>query len=88
MTYPAANNVLQSYSYSEPGRLELTIAGVQPAKLLVVTDPHCNFDDDRGIPYQQYTARMNRCSVHRFNLVEEAIAIARTKDFFIRVSSL
>lgn len=81
MTYPATSNVLRSFSYSEPGRLELTIAGVQPAKLLVVADPHCNFDDDRGIPYQQYTARMNRCSVHRFNLVEDAIAKAEQEGY-------
>ena len=81
MTYPATSNVLRSFSYSDPGRLELTIAGVQPAKLLVVTDPHCNFDDDRGIPYQQYSARMNRCSVHRFNLVEDAIAKAEQEGY-------
>ena len=81
MTTASIPHTLRSLSYSEPGKLDLTIAGVQPVKLLVVTDPHCNFDDDRGMPYQQYTARMNRCSVHRFNLVEDAISKAEQEGY-------
>ena len=67
-------NILRSVLDEGPEKLTLEISGVQTEmRLLVASDLHCNFDDKRGIPFQQYTARMNRCSVHRFFLLEDAI---------------
>ena len=71
-------NILRSVCDEGPEKLTLEISGVQTEmRLLVASDLHCNFDDDRGIPFQQYTARMNRCSVHRFSLLEDAIQQAQ-----------
>ena len=71
-------NILRSVLDEGPEKLTLEISGIQTEmRLLVASDLHCNFDDERGIPFQQYTARMNRCSVHRFSLLEDAIQQAR-----------
>lgn len=81
MTALPKNNLLKTFSYDAPEKLQLTITGVQPLKLLVLGDPHCNFDDERGVPFQQYTARMNKCSIHKFSLVEETIARAEQEAY-------
>ena len=65
-----------SHSYlhfDEPDQLKLCLPGGKQAKFLVLGDAHCKFDDDRGIPYQEYTNRMKRCSPHFFPLVEERV---------------
>ncbi|MBQ7404434.1 MAG: metallophosphoesterase [Lentisphaeria bacterium] len=73
-----------SHSYlhfDEPDQLKLCLPGGKQAKFLVLGDAHCKFDDDRGIPYQEYTNRMKRCSPHFFPLVEEAIEKAEKENY-------
>lgn len=68
-------------SYNEPDNLKFYLPGGSPAKFLILGDAHCKFDDDRGIPYQEYTNRMKRCSPHMFSLAEEAIAKAEKEQY-------
>lgn len=81
MTATNAPRIPFTISFDTPGKLDLRIAGVQPMKLLVLGDPHCNFDDERGIPFREYTARMKRCSPHRCDLVKQTIEKAEAEAY-------
>ncbi|MBO7622264.1 MAG: metallophosphoesterase [Victivallales bacterium] len=53
----------------------------KPVKLLVLADSHLSIDDERGIPYQDYSKRMAQYFKQSVPNLEKAASVAKNRKF-------
>ena len=54
----SAENMRGTFSTNDNQMAIYTCAQVKPTKILHITDTHLSLDDERGVPYQEYSKRM------------------------------